>query len=162
MPDFAIAADDAARADIRELALAHRSWAGEHSPPEDVHAVEADALLHPTVTLLTARTPTGTLLGMGALRELDAGHAELKAMHVRAPARGQGVGSALLDALVGLARQRSYRRVSLETGTMDAFGSARSLYASVGFRPCPPFGSYVQSPHSVCMTLVLDPAPASA
>jgi putative acetyltransferase len=39
---------------------------------------------------------------------------------------------------------------------MAAFGPARSLYASAGFRPCAPFGGYSPSRNSVCMTLTLD------
>ena len=157
MSAYRIGHDDAARPDVLELAHAHRAWASEHSPPEDVHAVEAEALLHPAITLLTARSADGGLLGMGALRELASEHAELKAMHVRKTARGIGVGRSLLYELVAMARQRAYRRVSLETGTMEAFASARSLYASVGFTPCPPFGPYTSSPHSVYMTLTLNP-----
>ena len=151
-----IGPDDAARRDVLELARTHLAWAGEHSPPEDVHAVEAEALLHPSMTLLTARDEDGGLVGMVALRELDAAHGELKAMHVRGTGRGQGVGAALLDRVLALARARGYRRVSLETGTMEAFASARALYERAGFAPCPPFGSYRTSPASVCMTLILD------
>ena len=64
----------------------------------------------------------------------------------------------MLMHLLGVARARGYRRVSLETGTMDAFAPARSLYASAGFVPCEPFGDYRVSPYSVCMTLPLDPS----
>ena len=39
------------------------------------------------------------------------------------------VGTAMLRHLLGVAADRNYRRVSLETGTMDAFAPARSLYA---------------------------------
>jgi putative acetyltransferase len=42
--------------------------------------------------------------------------------------------------------------VSLETGAMDAFEPARSLYASAGFEPCGPFGDYAASPNSAFMT----------
>lgn len=157
MPSFSIEQDDAARPDVVELARTHRAWASQHSPPEDVHAVEAEALLHPDITVLGARDADGALLGMGALRELDADHGELKAMHVRDRGRGRGVGRALAQELMELARQRGYRRVSLETGTMEAFASARSLYTSLGFTPCPPFGRYTSSPNSVCMTLALTP-----
>ncbi len=140
-------------ADVLELARTHRAWALEHSPPQDVHAVTAEALLEPGLTLLTARGDDGGLLGMGALRELDLEHGELKAMHVRETARGRGVGRAMVLGLVDAAEQRGYRRLSLETGTMDAFAAARSLYAGMGFTTCAPFGEYVTSPSSVCMTL---------
>lgn len=121
--------------------------------------MEADALADPAMSLLTARAEDGVLLGIGALRELDAEHGEIKAMHVAAAARGSGTGRALLDELLALAQRRGYLRVSLETGTMDAFAAARSLYASAGFAPCAPFGSYADSPHSVCMTRRLGATP---
>lgn len=148
--------------EVVELARAHRAWAAEHSPPEDVHAVEAEALAAPTVTLVAARSGDGALLGMGALRDLDGEHAELKAMHVRTAARGHGVGRAIVLRLVELARRDGYRRVSLETGTMEAFAAARRLYASIGFRPCPPFGEYTASPNSICMTMSLMDPPGDA
>lgn len=155
MPVVRISHELFAGADALELARTHRAWALVHSPPQDVHAVTAEALLEPGLTLLTARGDDGGLLGMGALRELDAEHGELKAMHVRETARGRGVGRALVLGLVEVAQQRGYRRLSLETGTMEAFAAARSLYAGVGFTACAPFGDYVSSPNSVCMTLSL-------
>jgi putative acetyltransferase len=50
------------------------------------------------------------------------------------------------------ARKRCYRRLSLETGSMNAFAPARSLYARFGFEPCAPFADYVEDPYSVFMT----------
>jgi len=141
--------------DVLELARTHRAWTERESPPEDVHSVRAEELLDPLLTLVTARDDGGRLLGIGALRVLDGVHAEVKAMHVRAAAPGQGVGRALVLALVDLARQRQYRRLSLETGTQQAFASACALYAGAGFTVCPPFGQYVSSPNSVFMTLAL-------
>jgi putative acetyltransferase len=79
-------------------------------------------------------------------------------MHTRAEARGQGVGQAMLTHLLRVAQARGYQRVSLETGTMDAFAPARALYRKAGFLTCPPFGPYTVNPYSVCMTLALDPA----
>ncbi len=62
----------------------------------------------------------------------------------------------MLDHLVTVAAERNYRRVSLETGTMDEFVAARRLYASAGFQPCKPFGAYTVNPYSTCMTLSFD------
>jgi putative acetyltransferase len=62
---------------------------------------------------------------------------------------------ALLGHLIALARDRGMRRVSLETGTMAAFGPARALYASAGFTPCGPFGGYQPSPDNTFLTLRL-------
>jgi putative acetyltransferase len=151
---FVIAVDDPRRPDIIALLERHLAFAHEHTPPEDVHALDLDGLLEPAVTFFSARHD-GSLVAIGALKELDAGHGELKSMHTAAGARRHGVGRAMVDHLVAVAAERGYRRVSLETGTMDAFGPARSLYTACGFRPCGPFAAYTASPNSAFMTLTL-------
>jgi putative acetyltransferase len=150
-----IAVDDPRSDDVRALLERHLEFANEHSPPEDVHALDIEALAHPAVTFVSLRVD-GELLAVGALKQLSDDHAELKSMHTAARARGRGLGGAVLDHLVGMARDRGVARVSLETGSMDAFGPARSLYARAGFRPCEPFGAYRPSPSSTFMTLALD------
>ena len=160
MPAGEISIDDPRATDVRELLERHLAFAGSHSPPEDVHALEVDGLLDPAVTLFTFRLQ-GELLGVGALKQLDGRHAELKSMHTTQEARGRGIGRAMVDHLIGVARDRGFRRVSLETGSMPAFAPARSLYASAGFRRCGPFGDYSPSRNSTFMTLSLN-GPASA
>ena len=154
MTELAIAADDPRAPDVAALLERHLRFAHEHSPIEDVHALDLAALLAPSITFCSCRSD-GSLLGVGALLELDPDHGELKSMHTAVDARGRGVGRAMVLHLLALARRRSYRRVSLETGTTDAFAAARTLYASEGFVVCPPFNGYRDSPHSVCMTLEL-------
>jgi putative acetyltransferase len=154
MTPLTIAADDPAAADVRALLEAHLAFANEHSPPEDVHALDVGGLRAAHIAFFSARRD-GTLLGVGALKELDASHGEIKSMHTAAAARGQGVGRAMLDHLLGIARSRGYDRVSLETGSMAAFDAARSMYASAGFGACEPFADYVPSGYSVWMTLTL-------
>ena len=61
----------------------------------------------------------------------------------------------MLAQLVALARQRGYRRVSLETGRSEAFAPARALYAAAGFVECGPFGDYPEDGQSCFMTMVL-------
>ena len=150
-----IAPDDPRRADVLDLLEAHLGWVALHSPPEDVHALDVDALAGPSVLFVTCRDSDGALLGVGALKELGAGHGELKSMHTAAAARGRGVGRAVLAYLVDEARARGLARLSLETGTPDPFAPARGLYASAGFTPCGPFGDYAASPYSAFFTLTL-------
>lgn len=154
MSPGAIAADDPRSDDVRRLLQRHLEFANAHSPPEDVHALDIDGLLAPAISFFSCRVD-GELLGVGAIKHLDDDHAELKSMHTAAAARGRGVGRAMVQHLLDLARRRGYARVSLETGTMDAFAPARRLYESFGFVPCPPFNGYWDSQHSVCMTLRL-------
>ena len=54
--------------------------------------------------------------------------------------------------MLSVARKRAYRRLSLETGSMEAFAPARALYARFGFERSGPFGEYVDDPYSVFMT----------
>ena len=152
--DLIIAVEDPDAGDVRALLDRHLAFAHGESPPEHVHALDTEAWADPDLTLFGARRG-GSLMGVGAIRRLDDTHAELKAMHTRAEARGQGVGQAMLAHLLRAAEARGYQRVSLETGTMDAFAAARSLYLKAGFRPCAPFGKYTANPYSVCMTLSL-------
>jgi putative acetyltransferase len=159
MDGVVIALDDPRAGDIRALLERHLAFAHQHSPIEDVHALDLDGLLDPAVSFYSARREQ-LLLGIGALKELDTAHGEVKSMHTAEEARGNGVGRAIVDHLLGVARSRGYRRVSLETGSMEAFLPARSLYERLGFTPCGPFAGYVDSPNSTFMTLALG-APTS-
>jgi putative acetyltransferase len=131
---------------------------GEHlrsvallSPPESVHALGLEALKAPDIAFWTAWR-NDELLGCGALKRLDADHAELKSMRTVAAHLRQGVARALLGHLLGEAKRRGFARVSLETGSSAAFLPARTLYESVGFAHCGPFADYVVDPHSVFMS----------
>ena len=155
MGGFVIEMDDPRAAEVQTLLEEHLAFARRHSPPEDVHALDLAGLLEANVSFFSLRRD-GEVVGVGALRQLDEFHAEIKSMHTAEAARGAGVGRAMLDHLVDIARTRGCRRVSLETGSMAAFDPARALYGSAGFEVCEPFAEYVSSPNSVCMTLELD------
>jgi putative acetyltransferase len=156
MNALTIADDDPRTPDVLALLTRHLELMYELSPPEEVHALDVDALAAPHVTFCSARDATdGTLLGVGALAEVAPGHGELKSMHTAAAARRRGVAGALLEHLVGLAAHRGYERVSLETGSQEGFAAARGLYARAGFTECGPYGSYGPSPYSTFMTLDL-------
>ncbi len=154
---FLIAPDDPRRDDIRALLEAHLAFANEVTPAEHVNALGLTGLLEPGITFFSLRVD-GELLGIGALKELDPGHGELKSMHTTKAARRGGVGRAMVAHLVATARDRGYGRISLETGTMEAFAPARALYAACGFEPCGPFGDYEETPSNTFMTMVLPPA----
>ena len=158
MPDGEISVDDPQAADVRALLAVHLTFARSQTPPEDAHAMDVDGLLDPAVTFFSYRAG-GALLAVGALMELDPHHAEIKSMHTAQAARGRGLGRKMLYHLIAVAHHRGYDRVSLETGSMEAFAPARSLYAGAGFKPCEPFGDYRESPNSTYMTLQLAPGP---
>ena len=153
-PDGTIALDDPRAADVRELLRRHLTFAQSVTPPEDAHALDLDGLLDPAILFFSYRDGA-ELLAVGALRHLDDDHAEVKSMHTVEAARGRGIGRAMLDHLLGVARERGYLRVSLETGAMAAFAPARALYLNAGFVPTGPFGDYRESRNSVYLTLAL-------
>jgi putative acetyltransferase len=149
-----IGADDPNAGDVRELLRRHLEFARANTPPEDVHALEVNQLVDPGVTFYSYRRD-GELLAVGALKQLDGRHAELKSMHTAAAARRSGVGRAMVEHLIGVARDHGFSRVSLETGSNPAFAAARSLYAQAGFTPCGPFGDYPPDRGNTFMTLAL-------
>lgn len=136
--------------DVRAIRQAHLDFARSVTPPEGVFALTLDEV-DPDVTFHGARLD-GVLVGIVALRPIEDGHVELKSMHTVATSRGQGVARALLDHVLDVAAGSGAERVSLETGNMDAFEPSRALYRSAGFEDCPPWGDYVGSATSHCMT----------
>ena len=149
-----IRVDDLQGAAIQALLQQHLAAMHEHSPPESVHALDLQSLRDPSITFWTA-WEDNDLLGCGALRQLDDGHAELKSMRTASTHLRKGVGRAILQHILGEARQRGIRRISLETGTPAPFAAARRLYASEGFVLCEPFADYALDPYSVFLTKVL-------
>ena len=137
--------------EIRELLQEHLHSALLYSPPESVHALDIAGLRKPEITFWAAREH-GELLGCGALKELDSQHGEIKSMRTASLHLRKGVARSLLNHIIEEARHRGYRRLSLETGSMEAFAPARKLYADFGFTYCGPFADYVEDPYSVFMT----------
>ncbi len=152
--ELVVAVDDPRRDDVQAVLEKHLTFSRMVTPAQGVHVLPLEGLLDPDVTFFSARFD-GELVGIGALKQLDPTHAELKSMHTVEAARRRGVGRTLVEHLLSVAAHRNYRRVSLETGSFDAFAPARSLYTRLGFTPCPPFGEYVGSPTSACMTIEL-------
>lgn len=153
--------DDLSRPAIHELLDEHLRSMRALSPPESVHALDLDALRRPEITFWSA-WDGALLLGCGALLELDGKHGEVKSMRTPEARRRTGAGRALLMHIIEVARERGYERLSLETGSMAAFEPAHRLYESAGFTRTGPFGSYVEDPNSVFMTLALLPAARAA
>lgn len=144
--------DDLSGPEIATLLDEHLEEMRSVSPPDSIHALDLEGLRSPAVTVWTV-WEDAELIGCGALLELDAAHAEVKSMRTSIASRGKGVASALLTHLLGEARQRGFRRVSLETGSMAHFEPARRFYLKHGFEYCEPFSTYDDDPNSVFMTM---------
>ena len=121
-----------------------------HSPPESVHALDLSALSHADITFW-AVWKNNELAGCGALKELDNSQGEIKSMRTSKSFLRQGVAKLLLEHMIDQASSRGYQKLSLETGTMDAFLPAQKLYRQLGFEICPPFADYQEDPYSTFM-----------
>lgn len=146
--------DDLQGSAIQALLQVHLDAMYEHSPPESVHALDLEALRHPSITFWTA-WDGDELLGCGALKQHNADHAELKSMRTASSHVRKGVARAILRHIESAARAKGIQRISLETGTPAPFVAAQHLYASEGFVECGPFADYVLDPYSLFMTKAL-------
>ena len=155
-----IEVDDLTRPQVHALLEEHLSNMHELSPPEQVFALDLNKLRAPGITFWTV-WEGGLLLGCGALKELSPTHGEVKSMRTPKALRGKGAGRAVMARIVAVARERGYETLSLETGSHPDFQPAQALYQSFGFIYSGPFGSYLDNPHSVFMSLRLEPSISS-
>ena len=146
--------DDLTHPDMVALIELHLRSAFENSPPGSVFALDLSGLRDPAVTLWSA-WEGDDLLGMGALKQLDAAHGELKSMRTAPAHLRKGVAAAMLDHLIAEGRRRGYARLSLETGNNAPFAPARAMYERAGFVPCGPFAGYSDESFSRYYTLAL-------
>jgi putative acetyltransferase len=143
--------DDLTGSEIQLLVREHLEDMAQNSTIESCHALNVEQLRKSGITFWSAWS-NHELLGCGALKELNPQHGEIKSMHTVSAHRGEGVATQLLNHILKEAKRRNYKRVSLETGSMDSYAPARNLYVKFGFKECEPFADYVQDPLSFFMT----------
>jgi len=137
------------------LLLEHLASLAPTAPKESRHALDLSGLRGPGIRFWCAWDGEA-LAGFGALKRLDAAHAEVKSMRTATSHLRRGVAARLLAHMVDVAARDGITRLSLETGSMAFFAPAHRLYASFGFVPCPPFGDYRPDPNSVFLTRTVD------
>lgn len=143
--------DDLTGPEIAALLEEHLQDMNAVSPPESKHALDLNGLRQADITFWTI-WEDDKLAGCGALKELDAQHGEIKSMRTARAFVRRGVASKVLSHIINEATGRGYKRLSLETGSMDYFKPAHKLYTSFGFILCEPFADYKLDPNSVFMT----------
>ncbi|MBY5926324.1 MULTISPECIES: GNAT family N-acetyltransferase [unclassified Halomonas] len=156
---FQFKQDDLTHPDMVAMIRAHRrdlKRLAPDSPPESRHALSLDELKGNDVTLW-GLWEQDRLVGCVALKAIGHDHGEIKSMRTAADQLRRGIATRMLEHLIAAARQRGYRRLSLETGSQPGFAPARRFYAQHGFVICAPFADYVVDPNSVYMTLELAP-----
>ena len=152
--EIVITTENSLTDELAQVLQAHWLFCTSSTPIEHVYALDASKLFSPDITVFGARI-NGELIGVGAMRKLDVVHAELKSMHTLAKSRGLGVGKAIVAHIEDFARSSGIERISLETGTSEAFKPARELYKTLGYKNCEAFGDYVLSEDNMCMTKLI-------
>jgi putative acetyltransferase len=90
--------------------------------------------------------------GCVAVRLLDAGTAEMKRLYVRSAHRGKGLGRALAQAAIDIARETGCTRIVLDT--LPKMREAQTLYDLLGFRKIEPY-LREPTPGALCYELKL-------
>ena len=146
--------DDLSGEAARSLLALHLAGMHADSPPGHVFALDQTGLKAPGVTVWTAWIG-GAIAGMCALQELGDGSGEVKSMRTHPLHLRRGVAAALLEHVIGEARRRGLRRLSLETGSGPAFEPALALYRKRGFVDGDAFGDYAKSAFNQFLHLAL-------
>jgi putative acetyltransferase len=149
-----IVVDDLSGAEIARFLEEHVAEMLSVTPPESKHALDLDGLRRPEITFWSVRDGDA-LVGCGAIKRLDAGHAEVKSMRTAPTRQRSGIASMLLGHIIAEAGRMGFTRLSLETGAAEFYRPARKLYEKFGFDYCPPFADYRPDPYSVFMTRTL-------
>ncbi|MET9251698.1 GNAT family N-acetyltransferase [Nonomuraea sp. NPDC003709] len=146
-----IVVDDLSSPQIAEFLNEHVGEMRSITPPGSAHALDLDGLRTPEVTFWSMRDGE-SVVGCGAIKRLNAVHAELKSMRTASARKRSGIASLLMEHILAEAKSMGFTRLSLETGATDFFLPARKLYERFGFGYCDPFGDYRSDPNSVFMT----------
>jgi len=131
-PRYRIFEDDLSDEETRALLALHLAGMQASSPPGTVFALDLSGLKQPGVTVWTAREG-GRVAGIGALKMLGGGEAEVKSMRTHPDHLRRGVAAMLLLHVLAEARARGVSRLSLETGVGPDFIAAHALYLKHGF-----------------------------
>lgn len=149
-----IRVDDLSGPGIAHLLQTHLDSCLSVTPVGSAHALDINSLRASDVTFWTV-WQEDILMACGALKEIAPDHGEIKSMHTYQKYRGKGIASRLVHHIIAEAKNRHYKRLSLETGSFEAFAPARAAYEKLGFDECPPFAAYKLDPNSVFMSLNL-------
>ena len=149
-----IVVEDLSGPEIAAFLAEHVQQMRSITPLENAFALDLDGLRQPDITFWSV-WDDDRVVGCGAIKRLDADHAELKSMRTATARKRSGIASLLLEHIIAEARQMGFLRLSLETGSAEFFRPARSLYEKFGFEYCEPFADYQTSPHNVFLTRAL-------
>src|SRR6185312_6991205 len=119
-----IVVDDLSGPEIADFLNDHVDQMRSITPIEAAYALDLDGLRRPEITFWSV-WDEDRLVGCGAIKQLDAGHAELKSMRTAPARRRSGIGALLLTHIIGESQRLGFARLSLETGSDEFFQPAR-------------------------------------
>ena len=154
VPDGGILVTDIAQADLRTdvdtiggLWQEYLAWVDVELQQRFGVALPMEAILEEDLSTLDKFGPPrgrlllvrdeGEAVGIGCLRHIGDGTAEIKRMYIRPAARGRGLGRQLLQRLIEEARTSGYERVRLDSSRF--MHEAHRLYRSAGFGDIDPY-----------------------
>jgi len=146
--------DDLTDESTLALLALHLQGMQASSPPGHVFALDLSGLKTPNVTVWSVRQGE-QVVGIGALKTLDARSGEVKSMRTHPDHLRRGVAAALLEHMIATARARGWTRLSLETGSGPAFEPALQLYRNRGFVDGEEFSDYRRSAFNQFLHLAL-------
>ena len=144
LPAFDIRVDDLTHPETRALLAAHLAGMHANSPAGHVFALDLSGLQTPDITVWSLWR-NESIAAIGALKQLDQAHAELKSMRTHPDHLRTGAATILLLHMISQARARGMSKLSLETGSGAAFDPALALYRKYGFEDGEAFGNYRRS-----------------
>ena len=126
---------------VRRLWLEYLTWGNDELESRYGFPLPVEeAVEHDLATITKFGPPDGRLLlafeddmaiGTACMRRIGPETAEIKRMYVQPANRHGGVGRALLDRLIAIARSAGYERIRLDS--TDFMTAAHGLYRSRGF-----------------------------
>jgi putative acetyltransferase len=132
--------------EVRELIAELNETLLALTPPEHCYHMTAEEMAAPDTTVFIAREG-GHAIACGALRRHGDRLGEVKRMYTRPEAQGRGIGGAILERIMELARDEDIDRLVLETG--DQHPAAWRVYERAGFTRCGAVLDYPDTPFSV-------------
>jgi GNAT superfamily N-acetyltransferase len=145
--------NDEQRAAVLDLTHEYFGWMDAEisglcgfSIPDIVGMELGDYVVATTETMCASQPPDGAFYlveyhgeaaGMGGLRRLPDGAAEIVRIYTRPAFRGLGIGASTITKLVDEARRFGYHRLKLDTGVFMT--SAHRIYAAAGFTFTDPY-----------------------
>jgi len=155
MPDIQLVVADATthRRELIELNVEYLSWVFEEVeklfgvPKDEIVGVAASEYVPTVIDKVCGDPPPkgvfyivkidGQLAGMGGLRHLRPGVAEIKRIYFRPTFRGMNLGETMLKRLISDATDFGYFEACLDTALFMTF--AHHIYETNGFVDCPAY-----------------------